>query len=136
MKGTVRRYIPEKRYGFLLSEAGDVEVFFHLTVFSGPTTVPPLTGEAVDYELEEGGGTRALSVARSNAPLHLEGTVASYDPVRGYGFITTDRGGYYLHKSEVIGGAIPAVGSAVHFYATDTTVAGKKPRACYVTVFQ
>jgi CspA family cold shock protein len=134
VKGTVRRYLPEKRYGVILSEAGDVEVFFHLSVFSGPTTVPPLTGEEVEYELGE--GTRASVVMRCNAPLHLEGAVASYDPVRGYGFITTDRGGYYLHKSEVIGGGIPAVGSAVHFYATDTTVAGKKPRACYVTVFQ
>ena len=134
MKGTVRRYLPEKRYGFILSEAGDVEVFFHLSVFSGPTTVPPLTGETVEYELGE--GTRAITVVRCDTPLHLEGTVASYDPVRGYGFITTDRGGYYLHKSEVLGGTIPAVGSAVHFYATGTPTSGKKPRACYVTVFQ
>lgn len=132
----MRRYIPEKRYGFIVSEAGDVEVFFHLSVFSGPTTVPPLTGEEVEYQLDDEGGTRASAVMRCNTPLHLEGAVASYDPVRGYGFITTDRGGYYLHKSEVVGGLIPSVGAAVHFYATDTTVAGKKPRACYVTVFQ
>jgi CspA family cold shock protein len=134
VKGTVRRYLPEKRYGFVLSEAGDVEVFFHLSVFSGPTAVPPLTGEAVEYELEEGAGTRAVSVIRCDTPLHLEGTVTSYDPVRGYGFLMTDRGGYYLHKSEVIGGSIPAVGSVVHFYATGVSVAGKKPRACYVAV--
>lgn len=133
MKGTVRRYLPEKRYGFILSEAGDVEVFFHLSVFSGPTTVPPLTGEEVEYELEE--GTRASTVVRCEAPLHLEGAVSSYDPVRGYGFITTDRGGYYLHKSEVVGGGVPAVGSGVHFYTTGGSASGKKPRACYVTVF-
>lgn len=136
MKGTVRRYLPEKRYGFVLSEAGDLEVFFHLSVFSGPTAVPPLTGETVEYELEEGGGTRAVSVVRCDTPLHLEGTVASYDPVRGYGFITTDRGGYYLHKSEVVGGVVPAVGSRVTFYSIPASASGKRPRACYVTVFQ
>lgn len=133
MKGTVRRYLSEKRYGFILSEGEDVEVFFHLTVFSGPTPVPPLTGEEVEYEL--GDGTRASSVTRLVPPLHLEGSVVSYDPVRGYGFVGTPSGQYYLHKSEVLGGMIPSVGSEVHFYATSNSAPGKKPRACYVTVF-
>lgn len=132
MRGSVRRYLPEKRYGFI--ESGEAEVFFHLSVFSGSTTVPPLTGEAVEYEL--GDGTRASSVVRRDEPVHLEGTVSSYDPVKGYGFISTASGSYYLHKSEVTGGGVPAVGSAVHFYAiTGDSGSGKKPRACYVTVF-
>lgn len=131
MRGAIRRYLPEKRYGFILD--GEVEVFFHLTVFEGQGAIPPLTGEEVEYELSE--GTRAASVLRASAPLHLEGSVASYDPVRGYGFITTPSGQYYLHKSEVIGGGVPAVGSRVHFYTTGGSASGKKPRACYVTVF-
>lgn len=131
MKGVVRRYLPEKRYGFILD--GEVEVFFHLSAFEGRGAIPPLTGEEVEYDLSE--GTRATSVFRVIAPSHLEGSVTSYDPVKGYGFITTASGQYYLHKSEVVGGGVPAVGSGVHFYTSGSSASGKKPRACYVTVF-
>lgn len=131
MRGVVRRYLPEKRYGFILT--GEVEAFFHLSVFDGQGPIPPLSGEEVEYELGE--GTRAVSVVRMNVPLSLEGSVSSYDPVRGYGFIATDSGQYYLHKSEVIGGGIPSVGYRVHFYTTGDSGSSKKPRACYVTVF-
>jgi CspA family cold shock protein len=132
MKGTVRRYLSEKRYGFIVPESGDSEVFFHLSVFNGATVVPPLTGEEVEYEV--GDGTRAASVQRLTAPLHCEGTVESYDPLKGYGFISTSDGHCYLHKSEVLGSSVPAIGSRVTFYRTDVPPSAKRPRACYVTV--
>lgn len=134
MKGTIRRYLTEKHYGFIITEGGP-EVFFHLSVFSseddGP---PPITGETVEYELGE--GTRAASVVRLVTPSSHVGTVGSYDPVKGYGFINTSKGQFYLHKSEVIGGLIPTVGSRVDFFTTDNATPGKSPRACYVAVLQ
>lgn len=135
MKGTIRRYLTEKHYGFILTEGGGPEVFFHLSVFSssddGP---PPITWELVEYELGE--GTRAASVVRQVTPSSHVGTVSSYDPVKGYGFISTNKGQFYLHKSEVIGGIIPTVGSRVDFFTTDNATPGKSPRACYVAVLQ
>lgn len=135
MKGTIRRYLAEKHYGFITPAEGDAEVFFHVSVFTsdeeGP---PPITGEIVQYELGE--GTRAASVVRQSTPCAHVGTVSSYDPVKGYGFISAPKGQFYLHKSEVIGGLIPSVGSRVDFFTTDNSVSGKSPRACYVAVLQ
>lgn len=134
MKGTIRRYLTEKHYGFIITEGGP-EVFFHLSVFAAEADdPPPITGEMVEYELGE--GTRAACVSRLVTPLSHVGTVASYDPVKGYGFINTTRGQFYLHKSEVIGGLIPTVGSRVDFFTTDNSTPGKSPRACYVAVLQ
>lgn len=134
MRGVVRRYLSEKRYGFILSEDGNEEVFFHHSVFDALGGPPPITGEAVVYTLSE--GTRAASVTRDEPPVHRTGTVSSYDPVRGFGFINTVEGQCYLHKSEIIGGVIPAVGSRVDFYTTGNSAPGKSPRACYVAVLQ
>ncbi len=133
MKGTVRRYLSEKRYGFIVPDNSDSEVFFHLSVFNGSSVVPPLTGEHVEYQLG-GEGTRAESVQRLIDPVHCEGTVDSYDPLKGYGFISSSSGHCYLHKSEVLGGMVPTVGSRVVFYRTDAPPSAKRPRACYVTV--
>lgn len=134
MKGTIRRYLTEKHYGFITPESGP-EVFFHLSVFqAGDDGPPPITGELVEYELGE--ATRAASVVRQVTPSSHVGTVASYDPVKGYGFITTTTGQFYLHKSEVIGGLIPTVGSRLDFFTTDNSTPGKSPRACYVAVLQ
>ena len=133
MKGVVRRYLTEKRFGFILPEGGGSEVFFHLSVFNvGADGPPPITNEPVEYEL--GDGTRSIRVDRLATPQHRVGVVASYDPVKGYGFITVTGGQCYLHKSEVIGGAIPAVGARVDFYTMDTVPTGKSPRACYIAV--
>lgn len=136
MKGSVARYLTEKRYGFILPDDGSDQVFFHQSVFdAGQDAPPPITGEPVDYTLGE--NTRAVSVFRLVQPEHRVGTVRSYDPVKGYGFITTlSHGQYYLHKSEVIGGLVPAVGSRVDFYTSGNPTPGKSPRACYVAVLQ
>jgi cold shock CspA family protein len=128
MKGTVRRYLSEKRYGFIVPDNSDSEVFFHLSVFNGSSVVPPLTGEYVEYQLGDE-GTRAESVRRLMDPLHCEGTVDSYDPLKGYGFISSSSGHCYLHKSEVLGGMVPTVGSRVVFYRTERFRRQESPRA-------
>lgn len=134
MNGVIRRYITDKRFGFILPDGGDgSEVFFHLSVFDGGDGPPPITGERVEYTLGE--GTRADGVIRLVVPAHRSGSVKSYDPVKGYGFIQTADGGQcYLHKSEVLGGVVPAVGAKVDFYTTENPTPGKSPRACYVAV--
>jgi cold shock CspA family protein len=135
MKGTINRYLAEKRYGFITQEETPEQVFFHQSVFeTGVDGPPPITGEPVEFAIGE--TTRATSVHRMVVPVHHTGTVRSYDPVKGYGFIQTSDGQFYMHKSEVIGGIIPAVGSKVDFYTSGNPIPGKSPRACYVTVLQ
>ena len=137
MRGTVRRYLTEKRYGFAVPEGGGGEVFFHCSVFEPGSGPPPIAGESVDFELDETvNGSRAKRVERLTASPNLVGTVVSYDPVKGYGFVSTSSGSFYLHKSEVLGGAVPAVGSRVGFYSTLDSVLGKSPRACYISVLK
>ena len=134
MRGTVRRYLTMKRYGFIDPEGGTEEVFFHLSNFNmGTNGPPPITNEPVEYSLVEG-GTRASVVSRLKSPTACIGVVASYDPVTGYGFINVPEGQCYLHKSEVLGSLIPAIGSRVTFYTTGERSPDKSPRACYVMV--
>jgi cold shock CspA family protein len=135
MRGVINRYLSEKRYGFITPDEGSEQVFFHQTVFeTGVEGPPPITGEPVEFAV--GDTTRATTVHRMVVPVHHTGTVRSYDPVKGYGFIQTMNGQYYLHKSEVIGGVIPVVGSKVDFYTSGNPIPGKSLRACYVSVLQ
>jgi cold shock CspA family protein len=110
-------------------------VFFHVSVFdSGKDGPPPIMGEAVEFDLNDDGG-KAGRVSRLTLPTHLSGTVTSYDPVKGYGFVRTSIGQCYIHKSEILGGGVPTVGSMVDFYVAEITL-GKSPRACYAAVIQ
>lgn len=134
MNGVIRRYLTDKRFGFILPEDGSgTEVFFHLSMFdAGEDGPPPIMGERVEYTL--GDTSRASAVTRLVSPLHRFGSVKSYDPVKGYGFLQTSDGQCYLHKSEVLGGLIPSVGSRVNFYTTDNPAPNQSPRACYIAV--
>ena len=140
MNGVINRYLTDKRYGFILPDQGneeDGQVFFHQEVFdAGVDGPPPITGESVLYLLAASENPRAASVTREHPPNHHVGTVQSYDPVRGYGFITTSYGQFYMHKSEMIGGLVPAIGSQVDFYTSGSSICGKRPRACYVGVLR
>lgn len=131
--GVIRRYLTGKKYGFIAPDTGGDEIFFHLSVFDpcgdGP---PPIREEIVTYSI--GDGTRSDQVTRTAPPSRRSGAVQSYDPVTGYGFIATPEGQCYLHKSEVVGGMVPTIGSRVEFYTTTNTGLSKSPRACYVSV--
>lgn len=135
MRGIVCRYMTERRYGFITPDGGGPNVFFHLSVFdSGKDSPPPIMGESVEFTLNDAEG-KAGSVSRLTMPTHLTGTVISYDPVKGYGFVRTSQGQCYLHKSEILGGGVPTVGSRMDFYVAEITP-GKSPRACYAAVVQ
>jgi len=134
------KYIPQKLYGFALSKSGQ-EVFFHLGAFQPgdygfDPPPPPILGERVLVTFTEtttGKSTlRANRVVRTQRPLPLKGTIESFDPTRGYGFIRGDDGiAYHLHRSEVMNGRLPLANQKVQFYAGTRQ---ERPRACHVKV--
>ena len=77
-----------------------------------------------------GKAPRASRVVRVTAPVHLRGTVESFDPRKGYGFVRgSDAVTYYLHWSEVIDQHMPYAGSSVMFFAGSRQ---GKPRSVHV----
>ncbi len=62
MKGTVKRLIKERGFGFISAEDGS-EVFFHLSSLEGLDFDALEEGTSVDFDLENGPrGPRAKSV--------------------------------------------------------------------------
>lgn len=136
-QGLVLRYLGSRGYGFVQPDGGGESVFFHHLVFDPSGGPPPITGEKVTYEVpSEVSGVKAEKVVRLEDPIRLTGTVTSYNPVKGYGFVKAGAQGlsYYMHKSEILSRTEPARGSQVDFYAARVPVQGEAPRACYVTV--
>lgn len=136
----VCKYLPEKLYGFVSDDDGH-EIFFHLGAFhpgdsTYDTPPPPILGEPVEVEIDEnsqdGKAPRAKRVIRLTQPEKIKGVVESFDPARGYGFITGEDGvSYHLHMSEVLDGKLPLHQRKVTFYKG--TRMGK-PRACFVKI--
>ena len=106
VRGIVKWFQPDKGYGFLEPEDGAADVFCHLSVVqaSGHETLPQ--SAVVVCEAVEGvrglQASRILSVgppvsgpvaARPAEIVDLPGTVKFYNPVRGFGFVSPDRGG-------------------------------------------
>ena len=135
---SVAKYFPERLYGFLRDADGS-DVYFHVGDFDPKSWVdpPPIVGERVDVVLDfdqptVGQAKKALKVTRMDAPREVEGVVVSFGAERGWGFITGDDGtDYYLHRSEVLQGLLPAEKQRVTFYAG---YKNDRPRACYVRI--
>lgn len=138
----VALYSPERMYGF--AELNDRRVFFHIETFvagvwpgvSEPP--PPIIGEEVLVEYSEAEpatrgvdkAPRARVVERVQPPEQLSGTVESFNPQRGWGFIQGDNGiVFYLHRSEMEKGRVLFPQQRVTFYTGDRD---GRPRACYV----
>jgi len=137
VKLRVKKYFPDRLYGFLRDDLGD-EVFFHVGVFdpAGWDQPPPIAGEWVEAEVGEresaSKAPRAKSVKRLEKPQILSGVVESFNQDRGWGFAKgSDGTSYYLHRSEVVEGKLPMKEMGVTFYAGFKK---DRPRACYVTV--
>lgn len=124
----VRKYIPQQNCGF--ASDGEVDLHFHLGIFhhGGGEFIPPIIGEEVSVLKTD---SRVLRVCRTTKPAKQHGVVRRFNPKRGFGFIQTDAGEYYLHRSEVIGGKVPLKGERVEFYCSQQ---GDTPRACHVQV--
>ena len=84
-------------------------------------------GQVVEFEIGEGDrGPQARRVRvtadqAADTPLGVLGTVAWYEPAKGYGFITPDGGGaeIFVHSSAIVGGGVVSEGQRVAFLVVD-----------------
>jgi len=132
---TVSKYVPEGMYGFL--EGQGERAFFHLSEFDPRGGPPPIIGEEVEAERLDPNGDkspRARSVVRLHPPIRLVGEVTRFDYNVGYGFVTSEERQFFLHRSDLANGALPALGMMVEFYASQETSDAKRPRACHVRI--
>ena len=154
----VVKYIPERLFGFVMDPEVGLEVYFHLGDFDpkGPwpashhlcpissrqfnwASPPPILGETVAVVVVPVNGVelsrppRAQRVVRLDPPILLRGVVDSFDPQHGYGFVrgVEDGVSYHLHRSEMIDGQFPQVGSVVMFFVG---VRQGRPRAIHAHV--
>ena len=112
----------------------DTRVYFRVEDFVrlDPNEPLPITGELVEVPdvISGGRSPRASSVQRVSSPKRLQGTVKSFDSVKGWGFIERGPDLFFLHRSDLVETFTPVIGTTVEFYA------GRKkgrPRACYVS---
>ena len=65
MKGTIKRLIADKSFGFIGPEDGSKDVFFHATGLQGVEFSALTVGDAVEFQVEESDkGPRAVNVVR------------------------------------------------------------------------
>lgn len=127
-QGTVRWFDAERGFGFIDVGDGGEDLFVHASEIlddDGPRVLRE--GQVVEYEVGEGSrGPQARSVRvtgdwAEGAQLGVLGTVAWYEPAKGYGFITPDdgRGEIFLHSSAIVGGGVVVEGQRVAFLVVD-----------------
>jgi CspA family cold shock protein len=123
-QGTVRWFDPERGFGFLAPEDGSADLFVHASeIVSDSGTRLLREGQAVDYEVGEGErGPQARRVrvtgdVSPDTPLGVLGTIAWYEPGKGYGFATPDGGGpeVFVHSSAIVAGGVVSAGQRVAF---------------------
>ncbi|MBI2444367.1 MAG: cold shock domain-containing protein [Candidatus Magasanikbacteria bacterium] len=65
MKGTIKRLVAEKNFGFIGPEDGSQDIFFHATGLQGVEFRELNVGDVVTFEVEQSEkGPRAAKVAR------------------------------------------------------------------------
>ena len=141
----VTMFTPARGYGFCCGKTNcsdpcrctsEESLYFHVGVFERltPGGPPPIVGEQVVAVRDTvADRPRALKVQRSTPPVLLRGTVMSFDPGRGWGFIeeSQTKEKYFLHRSEMESMALPTRNQRVSFYAG---VREGKKRACYISL--
>lgn len=127
-QGTVRWFDADRGFGFidLGNEAEDL--FVHASEIVGDDGPKMLReGQAVEFEVGEGDrGPQARRVRvtgdrAADASLGVLGTVAWYEPAKGYGFVTPDdgRAEIFLHSSAIVGGGVVSEGQRVAFLVVE-----------------
>ena len=121
-QGTVRWFDPERGFGFLAPEDGSADLFVHASEILGESRLLR-EGQVVEFEVGEGDrGPQARrvratgEVAAGNA-VGVLGTIAWYEPGKGYGFAKPDGGGaeIFVHSSAIVTGGVVAAGQRVAF---------------------
>jgi CspA family cold shock protein len=127
-QGTVRWFDAERGFGFLAPEDGSPDVFVHVSEIVGDAGAKVLReGQAVEFEIGEGDRgpqARRVRVTGDAAPASLVGllgTVAWYEPGKGYGFVTPDGGGpeVFVHSSSIVTGGVLSADQRVAFLVVE-----------------
>ena len=123
-EGTVRWFDADRGFGFIALGPESEDLYVHASeILSGDATKSLREGQVVEFEIGEGERgpqarrVRVLADRAADAPVGLLGTVAWYEPAKGYGFITPDGGGaeIFLHSSAIVGGGVVTEGQRVAF---------------------
>lgn len=63
MKGTIKTIVADKNFGFITSEEGSKDIFFHASSLNGIQFSQLKVGDAVSFDVEESEkGPRAVNV--------------------------------------------------------------------------
>ena len=127
-QGTVRWFDPERGFGFLAPEDGSADLFVHASEIVGDAGTRLLReGQVVEFEVGEGPrGPQALRVrvtgdVAPGAVTGVLGTVAWYEPGKGYGFATPDGDSteVFVHSSAIVTGGVLSAGQRVAFLVVE-----------------
>lgn len=127
-EGTVRWFDADRGFGFIALGEEAEDLFVHASEIVGNDATKVLReGQVVEFEIGEGDrGPQARRVRvtgeqAAGTPLGVLGTVAWYEPAKGYGFVTPDGGGaqIFLHSSAIVGGGVVSEGQRVAFLVVD-----------------
>jgi CspA family cold shock protein len=127
-QGTVRWFDPERGFGFLAPEDGSTDLFVHASEIVGDGGARLLReGQVVEYDVGEGErGPQARRVritgeVAAGTAVGVLGTIAWYEPGKGYGFVTPDGGGteVFVHSSAIVTGGVVAAGQRAAFLVVE-----------------
>ena len=124
--GTVRWFDPERGFGFLAPDDGSADLFVHASEIVGEVRLLR-EGQVVEFEVGEGErGPQARRVrvtgdVAAGTTLGVLGTIAWYEPGKGYGFAKPDGGGaeVFVHSSAIVTGGVVTEGQRVAFLVTE-----------------
>ena len=127
-EGTVRWFDTDRGFGFIALGQGAEDLFVHASEIVSDDAMKLLReGQVVEFEIGEGDrGPQARRVRvtgdqAADAPVGVLGTVAWYEPAKGYGFVTPEGGGaeIFVHSSAIVGGGVVSEGQRVAFLVVD-----------------
>jgi cold shock protein len=127
-EGTVRWFDTERGFGFIALGEESEDLFVHASEIVGQDAAKGLReGQAVEFEIGEGDrGPQARRVRvtgdrAADSAVGVLGTVAWYEPAKGYGFIAPDGAGaqIFVHSSAIVGGGVVSEGQRVAFLVVD-----------------